>query len=86
MIQPSENSWSSIDLAPKRQSLTKPVTAKWREPLNLLRRIFRAWREHERQRSELSKMCPRDFGDLSVPPGLVRDELRRWPWQEHSLR
>ena len=25
-----------------------------------------------------------DFGDLTVPPGLIEDEKRRWPWQDLS--
>jgi hypothetical protein len=29
-------------------------------------------------------MSARDFHNLKVPPGLVADELRRWPWQELS--
>ena len=45
-----------------------------------LRQIAR-WRERERERRELAMMSIRDFGDLAVPPGLVREELRRWPWQ-----
>jgi uncharacterized protein YjiS (DUF1127 family) len=42
------------------------------------------WRKQQRLRRELSLMSPRDFGDLAVPPSLVRDELRRWPWQPRS--
>jgi hypothetical protein len=41
------------------------------------------WRQ-ERQRRELAAMRGRDFGDLTVPPSLVTDELRRWPWQVSS--
>lgn len=29
-------------------------------------------------------MSARDFRDLKVPPGLVAEELRRWPWQGPS--
>lgn len=42
------------------------------------------WRERERERRELATMASRDFGDLAVPPGLIREELRRWPWQARS--
>ena len=42
------------------------------------------WRKRERLRRELSQMSPRDFGDLTMPPSLVRDEVRRWPWQPQS--
>ena len=43
-----------------------------------------AWWRRERERRELAAMNPRDFGDLTVPPSLVSDELRRWPWQRPS--
>ena len=48
-----------------------------------LRQIAK-WRERERERCELAMMSTRDFGDLAVPPGLVREELRRRPWQAWS--
>jgi anti-sigma factor ChrR (cupin superfamily) len=38
----------------------------------------------ERQRRELTQMGGRDFGDLTIPSSLIRDELRRWPWQKSS--
>jgi uncharacterized protein YjiS (DUF1127 family) len=47
--------------------------------------LLRDWRKQQRLRRELSLMSPRDFGDLAVPPSLVRDELRRWPWQRQSV-
>lgn len=47
-------------------------------------RTLRQWRERERQRREMSMLTERDFGDLALPPSLVRDELRRWPWQKPS--
>ena len=47
-------------------------------------RLLRTWRERQRERRELSLMLPRDFGDLPVPPGLIADEIRRWPWQKAS--
>jgi uncharacterized protein YjiS (DUF1127 family) len=53
----------------------------------LWRRLFvtsAKWRERERERRELAMMSSRDFGDLAVPPGLVREELRRWPGQVWS--
>lgn len=46
--------------------------------------LWRTWRERELQRRELSTMSPRDFGDLAVPPSLLKEELRRWPWQKPS--
>ena len=45
-------------------------------------RVLHGWWERERQRRELSMMRARDFGDLAVPPSLVIEELRRWPWQK----
>jgi uncharacterized protein YjiS (DUF1127 family) len=47
-------------------------------------RLLCQWRKRQKLRRELSLMSPRDFGDLAVPPSLVRDELRRWPWQDQS--
>jgi len=49
-------------------------------------RHFARWRERERLRRELAGMCSRDFGDLAVPPGLIADEKRRWPWQPRMER
>lgn len=49
-------------------------------------RLLAVWYERERQRRELSAMRPRDFGDLPLSPGMVRDEARRWPWQKTTLR
>ena len=40
--------------------------------------------QRERERRELAAMRSRDFGDLAVPPGLIIEELRRWPWQKSS--
>jgi len=48
-----------------------------------LRQIAK-WQERERERRELAMMSARDFGDLAVPPALVREELRRRPWQALS--
>ena len=45
---------------------------------------LRLWRQRNRYRNELATMGKRDFGDLAVPPSLVRDEFRRWPWQKSS--
>jgi uncharacterized protein YjiS (DUF1127 family) len=45
---------------------------------------LRAWWRRERERRELAAMGVRDFGDLTVPPGLVREEARLWPWQKSS--
>jgi len=72
------------------------ISTEWRRPLGqAIRPIGRAmrwvratyrvlsgWWERERQRRELSMMRARDFGDLAVPPSLVIEELRRWPWQK----
>jgi hypothetical protein len=41
-------------------------------------------RERQRERRELAMLSSLDFGDLAVPPGLIREELRRWPWQAWS--
>jgi hypothetical protein len=46
--------------------------------------LLRAWWERVGFRRELSLMSARDFGDRKVPPSLVADELRRWPWKEPS--
>jgi uncharacterized protein YjiS (DUF1127 family) len=46
--------------------------------------ILRRWAERERERRQLAAMSARDFGDLGVPESLIRDELRRWPWQPTS--
>lgn len=45
---------------------------------------LRLWAERNRDRRELAAMSSRDFGDLAVPESLVRDEVRRWPWQKPS--
>ncbi len=47
--------------------------------------LIRTWREREQLRRELASMSQRDFGDVAVPVGAVRDEARRWPWQKVSL-
>jgi hypothetical protein len=47
-------------------------------------RLVGRWRERERLRLDLSLMRPGDFGDLAVPPSLVVDEIRKWPWQKWS--
>jgi uncharacterized protein YjiS (DUF1127 family) len=51
--------------------------------LRLLRLLAR-WRERERHRRELATMSAIDFGDIPVPPGLIREEQGRWPWQPMS--
>jgi uncharacterized protein YjiS (DUF1127 family) len=58
------------------------------QPVATLRRmvaramtLFRCWREREQMRREVASMSGRDFGDLPVPPGLIADECRRWPWR-----
>ena len=47
-------------------------------------RVLHGWWERERLRRELSTMRAPDFGDLTVPPSLVIEELRRWPWQKQN--
>jgi uncharacterized protein YjiS (DUF1127 family) len=37
-------------------------------------RLLATWRERERHRRELSRMSVRDFGDIAVPPSLIREE------------
>lgn len=54
-----------------------------RQVARLLRLLVR-WRERERHRRELTTMSVRDFGDIAVPPGLMREEQARWPWQAMS--
>jgi len=49
-----------------------------------LTRLPQTWRERNRLRRELSTMSPHDFGDLPIPPGMIFDECRRWPWQNVS--
>jgi uncharacterized protein YjiS (DUF1127 family) len=44
-------------------------------------RLLARWREREWHRRELATMGARDFGDIAVPPGLIREEQVRWPWQ-----
>ena len=46
-----------------------------RQVVRLLRLLVR-WRERERHRRELTTMSVRDFGDIAVPPGLIREEQR----------
>ena len=50
-------------------------------PVVRVLRLVATWREHERHRRELALMSVRDFGDIAVPPGLIREEEARWPWQ-----
>jgi uncharacterized protein YjiS (DUF1127 family) len=52
--------------------------------LAFVRRWRDLWGERIRLRRDLAMMSARDFGDLAIPPGLLRDELRRWPWQACS--
>jgi uncharacterized protein YjiS (DUF1127 family) len=50
-------------------------------PAIRLLRLLATWRERERHRRELARMSVRDFGDIAVPPSLIREEQARWPWQ-----
>lgn len=43
---------------------------------------FSRWRERARLRREIAGMTLRDFGDIPVSPSVLREELRRWPWQD----
>jgi uncharacterized protein YjiS (DUF1127 family) len=45
---------------------------------------LRELRRRERERRELAAMDASDFGDLAVPPSLLVDEVRRWPWQKST--
>ena len=56
-----------------------------RQVVRLLSLLVR-WRERERHRRELTTMSVRDFGDIAVPPGLIREEQARWPWQGYEFR
>jgi uncharacterized protein YjiS (DUF1127 family) len=53
-------------------------------PVVRLLRLLGRWRERERHRRELATMAARDFGDIAAPPGLIREEQARWPWQAMS--
>ena len=57
-----------------------------RRPVARLLHLLSRWRERERLRRELATMAARDFGDVAVPTGLIREELARWPWQTMSPR
>ncbi|HTT81126.1 MAG TPA: hypothetical protein VMF86_15750 [Stellaceae bacterium] len=52
--------------------------------LAALRRVLDLWRSRIRARRELAMMDRHDFGDLTQPPGLLRDERRRPPWQAYG--
>jgi uncharacterized protein YjiS (DUF1127 family) len=43
--------------------------------------LLASWREREGHRRELAKMSIRDFGDIAVPPSLIREEQAGWSWQ-----
>jgi uncharacterized protein YjiS (DUF1127 family) len=42
-------------------------------PVVRLLGLLARWRERERHRRELATMAPRDFGDIAIPPGLIRE-------------
>lgn len=46
--------------------------------------LLQTWHRRDCERYELARMRARDFGDLPVPPDLIREETRRWPWQKPS--
>ena len=59
----------------------------YRLPAKLIGRIIGVIQiciARQQQRHELAQMSRRDFGDIFVPPGLIDDEARRWPWQSAS--
>ena len=85
-MQSSQDRSPSIELQAAWKSSSKATTAPSWKSFQLLSRLLRTWHERERQRRELSMMSRRDFGDLPLSPGLVRDDIRRWPWQKYSLR
>jgi len=62
----------------------RPVSVSVTRAMLFLARLPQTWRERNRLRRELSTMSPHDFGDLPVPPGMIFDECRRWPWQNES--
>lgn len=78
--------WSTataIATEPLRRTSKPAATATGRHRwVAALLRVMGDWCERERQRRELSMMSKRDFGDLPVSPGAVRDEVGRWPWQK----
>jgi hypothetical protein len=69
--------------APSESGLWYQAIAQPRRSL-AVRRWLARWSERERLRRELAGMRSRDFGDLAVPPGLIEDEKRRWPWHGWS--
>jgi hypothetical protein len=69
---------------PQRRIATATVAGA-RRCLQAIGRLLVACYERERQRRELSAMRRSDFGDLPLSMGVVRDEVRRWPWQKTTL-
>ena len=72
---PLERAVGSSFVDPHDLATSRPWT------LSAIGRRVAKWRERERDRRELAMMSHRDFGDLVVPPGLVREETRQWPWR-----
>jgi uncharacterized protein YjiS (DUF1127 family) len=72
---------TSTDWRRPLEPATRPIGRVMRS-VRATYRVLHGWWEREGQRRELSAMRARDFGDLAVPPSLVIEELRRWPWQK----
>jgi uncharacterized protein YjiS (DUF1127 family) len=67
-----------------RQELLPPLRERTGCFVALAQRVAE-WRERAHQRREIAVMRERDFGDIIVPPGLIVEEARRWPWQRFSI-
>jgi uncharacterized protein YjiS (DUF1127 family) len=75
---------TTADTFAEPQSVAIPEERRERSQPAGLPAMLRRWIERNRERAELAAMSARDFGDLAVPDSLIRDELRRWPWQPSS--
>jgi uncharacterized protein YjiS (DUF1127 family) len=82
-MSPSRHRGSAL-VATARWPTAIEASARASSPFAVILGCLRRWRERDRQRRELSLLNARDFADLAVPPSLVADELRRWPWQGPS--
>jgi len=74
----------SLDIETCTRTATSPlsrVLAKW---VGFIVGVFQTWFSRQQSRRELAQMSRRDFGDICVPPGLIGEEARRWPWQSSS--
>lgn len=78
---------TKFSLLPAQQNdvlANTPNRPGWRKISGGIFRLIGRWREHERLRRDLSSMRAGDFGDLSVPPGLIAEEVRKWAWQKDN--